>query len=180
MPSSIFESRRVADLSSGAQFAIWCLRARACSIQTGEPPYRRLGRGFDLAGIQPAMRHFETLFEWLARGASQGVRIGCLKCSHVTADEGIVLAALAAYQRADTTSGEILLGVFLPRPACLNASVAAHRLAAAMQGADLGVAVAPAGADRPQARAHAQAQVQAQAASWPAASPGVPESKLVH
>jgi hypothetical protein len=173
MPVSDFEGRPLAELSSGAQFALWALRTRVHCMKTGDAPNQRLGHGFELAGLQPSLRSFEQLFEWLTRSAHRNIYLGCPKCRRVSEDESLLLGALAAFQEGDSASGEILLGSFMPRTACLNAAQAALQLARAMAAADLPIAARPEAG--PTARAGEQAP--ASAARW---AGSVPTSDLIH
>jgi hypothetical protein len=172
MPVSDFEGRPLGELSSGAQFALWALRTRVECLKTGEAPHRRLGHGFDLAGLQPALRAFEQLFEWLTRSAHRNIYLGCPKCRRASEDESLLLGALAAFQAGDTASGEILLGSFMPRTACLNAAQAALQLARAMAAAELPIA--------PVAGAGAREAGRGSAAAAPAWAGAVPSSDLIH
>ncbi|MBK1698518.1 hypothetical protein [Rhodovibrio salinarum] len=137
MTSTAFENRETADLSSGGMFALWCLRKRVYCLKQGEDPQENLGHGFELAGIRSAMRDFEVLFKWLAQNATRPIQLGDLKCGRVSPDEGLLLAALAAFQRQDAASGRLLLGCFMPRVACLHAAPTAAKFASALTQAEL-------------------------------------------
>jgi hypothetical protein len=147
MTSTAFENRATAELSSGGMFALWCLRKRVQCLKRDESPNARLDYGFELAGIPEALGDFEVVFDWLARTALRPIQLGCPKCGQVSRDEGLLLAAFAAFQRGDSTSGEILLRCFLPRVPSLHAAAAAAKFARALAQAELPVDLAVSGGD---------------------------------
>ena len=152
MTSTAFENRHTAELSSGGMFAIWCLRKRVYCLKRGESTEDQLGYGFEIAGIPSAMRDFEVVFEWLTRGATRPIRLGCPRCGRLSRDEGLLLAALAAFQRGDANSGRILLRCLIPHVASLHAAPAAANFADALMRADLGIDLAVPAAEAPQSR----------------------------
>lgn len=148
MTRTPFEGRHLQDLSSGGMFALWCLRKRVLCLKQGTAPEDHLRHGFQLAGIPSALQDFEVLFDWLTETSTRPIHLGCSKCGRISRDEALLLSALAAFQRRDSASGQILLGCFMPRVACLHAAAAAARLVAAMARADLPVDLNAAATDR--------------------------------
>lgn len=141
MSTTAFENRQVGDLTSGAQFVLWCLRARVECERTGEPADKRLGRAFKLAQIPGYELHFERIFRWVNTTAWRTVRVGCLKCCRVTSEEALLLSALAAYQADNADAGQILFACLLPKAAARNLTVAARRLTEGLRMADLPIGV---------------------------------------
>ncbi|MBK1670140.1 hypothetical protein CKO28_19065 [Rhodovibrio sodomensis] len=154
MTCTAFENRFTAELSSGGLFAVWCLRKRAHCVQPGAHPEDQLGYGFQLAGIPSALRPFEVVFEWLTRTAGRPLQLGRPTCARVSCDEGLVLAALAAFQRGDAGSGRILLQCLIPRVPCLHAAPVAAQFAEALMQANLPIDLAVAARGAPAARGH--------------------------
>lgn len=143
MSCTAFENRHTAELSTGGMFALWCLRKRVEGRQQGDDTQMRLQDGFDLAGIPAAQRHFERLFDWLTGTGARPIRLGPPKCGLISRDEGLLLTVLAAFQRGDRGTGELLLGCFMSRAASVHAGSAAADFAAALRAADLVVDPAP-------------------------------------
>jgi hypothetical protein len=142
MTSTAFENRLTAELSSGGMFAVWCLRKRVACLKRGERAEDHLGYGFELAGIPEARHDFETVFAWVTRSATRPIRLGCPRCGRMSRDEGLLLAALAAFQRGEAASGRILVQCLIPRVACLHAAPAAAKFADALLRADLPIDLA--------------------------------------
>lgn len=147
MSRTAFENRHTAELSTGGMFALWCLRKRVEGRQLGDDTPMRLQDGFDLAGIPSAQRHFEQLFDWLTGTGARPIRLGPPKGGQISRDEGLLLTALAALQRGDRKTGELLLGCFMPRAASVHGASAAASFAGALRLADLPVDLAPRPAD---------------------------------
>jgi hypothetical protein len=129
-------------------FALWCLRERLARMQGRDGAPERLDEGFALAGLQAARPQFERLFAWLTGTASRPIRLGAPTCGVVSRDEALLLAALAAFQRGEAGSGELLLGCFMPRVACLHAATAGSAFAVALSAAELPIGQAGSQSDR--------------------------------
>lgn len=139
---AIFEGRRIGELAGGAQFTLWCLRARVECQRGGEDPTQRLGRAFRIARLPGWEEPFERLFQWVNRCAHRTVHVGCLRCHEVTAEEGRLLAALAAFQTGDVATGERRLAELLPAAPARSCGLTARQLADALRTAGLEIAIA--------------------------------------
>lgn len=152
MTRTAFENRYTAELSSGGMFAVWCLRKRVYCLKRGEPAEDYLGYAFEIAGIPSALCEFERVFDWLTRTATRPIQLGCPRCGRVSRDEGLLLAALAAFQRGDPGSGQILVQCLIPRVPSLHGAPAAANFAEALLQADLRIELAIAVGKAPAAR----------------------------
>jgi hypothetical protein len=165
-----FEACLTRDLASGAQFAVWCLRTRLVCKHKGWDARPRIDHGFQVAGAPEAARDLDQLFDWLDGAAIRPVAIGCFCTKRVSPDEAQVLAALAAAQAGDAPGCEAVLRGLLSPVAAREAGRAARRLAYALSGAALPVAI-----DRPAAR---EADPDMAHTGWAAAT--APGSAAVH
>ena len=173
MSSGRFSDRRVAELASGAQFVLWCLRARVDCRRSGQDPAERLARAFRIAHMPGWEEPFERIFRWLDTTAVCTVRVGCLRCARVTPEEAALLGALSAFQACDAATGEGQMAELLPPAAARSSALTVQSLAQALNAAELPVTL----------------QAEAGAASQPigpepqdAIPPGLfaPSSNLVH
>jgi hypothetical protein len=90
------EDLDLADLSVGELMVIWALRMRLARGPSGPVAGFRLA--FGLAGIEPALASFESLFGLLARHCRCDVGLHAPGCRCVSADEMTVVGVIAALQ----------------------------------------------------------------------------------
>jgi len=139
---------RVTELDFPAQFLLrgmrlWLKVWRDCGHQQGAGPapanaYRGLaGEGFLRAGVPQALDFVDDIFQAIAAAALRQVDLRCPPCAYVSADEALLLGAVAASQRKQHAIAWAALGALLPPAAARGALPALISLALTLQGARL-------------------------------------------
>lgn len=135
---------RVAELDFPAQFLLWGMRMwlRAWRQQGREASpinaYRGLaGEGFLRAGIPQALDFIDDIFQAIAAAALRQVDLRCPPCAYVSADEALLLGAVAASQRKQHGIAWAALGFLLPPAAARGALPALISLAVILRDAEM-------------------------------------------
>lgn len=143
---------RVTELDFPAQFLLWGMRMwlkawRERGRERGADPgplnayrgaYRGIaGEGFLRAGVPQALDFVDDIFQAIAAAALRQVDLRCPPCAYVSADEALLLGAVAASQRKQHAIAWAALGALLPPAAARGALPALISLALTLQGARL-------------------------------------------
>lgn len=135
---------QVTELDFPAQFLLWGMRMwlKAWREQGAGPTpvnaFRGIaGEGFLRAGVPQALDFVDDIFQAIAAGALRQVDLRCPPCAYVSADEALLLGAVAASQRKQHGIAWAALGALLPPAAARGALPSLISLAVTLQGARL-------------------------------------------
>lgn len=141
-----FQNRDVNELTSGGQFALWCLRTWVHCLTQGDSAIPRLRHGLELAGAEDALDELECFLVLLSREATGSITVGCCKCHRTTADEARLLSVFRAGQSQGHGAAVALLSKWLPERLAAVAAGHAQRLARRLQAVDMPIGcIAPTG-----------------------------------
>ena len=139
---------RVLELDFPGQFLVWGMRAwlmawRQSGAAEGIAPaapnaYRGIaGEGFLRAGVPQAMELIDDIFQALAAAALRQIDLRCPHCAYLSADEALLLGAVAASQRQQHGIAWAALCTLLPPAAARGALPALVSLAVLLKDAKL-------------------------------------------
>jgi hypothetical protein len=138
---------RVAELDFPAQFALWGMRAWLAAWrqdgnaqpapQRGATYRAQAGEGFLRAGVPQAMDFIDDIFQAIAAVAIRQIDLRCPPCGYVSADEALLLGAIAASQRKQHAVAWSALGFLLPPAAARAALPSLISLAVTLRDAEM-------------------------------------------
>ena len=120
------------ELTSTERLLVWAIRVWVTHHRAGAVPCRGYSYGFIRVGLPDAPLLLHRLMQMVAAHARRKIDVRCIGCRQVSADEGRVLAALAAAQRGDLAAGQRLLGDLIEERAVNWAHAVLATLAAQM------------------------------------------------
>ncbi len=132
---------RIEELDAAGQFLLWGMRSWLLAFrQSKDIPsaYRGIaGEGFLRAGVPQAMELIDDIFQALAAAALRQIDLRCPHCAYLSADEALLLGAVAASQRKQHGISWAALTQLLPPAAARAALPSLISLAVLLRDAEL-------------------------------------------
>tara|TARA_R110001592_G_scaffold108135_1_gene302479 strand:+ start:253 stop:711 length:459 start_codon:yes stop_codon:yes gene_type:complete len=124
------------ELPFGEQLMLWAMRLWMRGLRDGTPDQAILRTGFKLAGVPDAHAVLDGLMTVLTVAATDTIDIRCPQCADISADEHLLMDAIASLQ-SPGNGGSTLFACRLPPAARRTGMELAGHLASVFSGAGL-------------------------------------------